>query len=208
MGFVSPIDRANIKMCDASTGKRSTAIAASLRLRAEAPKVSFGGNTLKNLKATAALKDLTSNISGQASIALTELTASNAMARNLSLALRDRDGRLAFAGQGLVNKAVVNLGGSIRQQADSTDVSIDRVDVKRGGLSVRLAERAQLSVAEGAVRVERLRLITGRGSINVRGVVNASAISVEADLARVPTSIANVFAPALGLDGSRCRAFL
>ncbi len=176
--------------------------ASSLRLRAFAPQITFAGNTLRTLKATAALRDFMTSINGKASITLAELTASNSKARNLSLDLRDHDGRLAFAGRAQVNEATVNLGGSIRQKADNIDVSIDRADVKRGTLNIRLAERAQLELAKGGIRVERLRLVTGRGSINVRGEADSTALNMEAILTRVPTNIANVFAPSLGLDGA------
>lgn len=174
----------------------------SLRLDVRAPQVAIAGNTLKQLRATAALDDVLGSISGQASVTLAELSNTASRARLLSLKLHERDRRMVFAGSGQVNGARLNVDGSFKQQDETVSVFVDRIDITRAGLKVKLADRARLVVGTGGVHIQRLRLSTGRGLIALGGSAGADALNLEARLTRVPAGIANVFAPALGLGGA------
>lgn len=174
----------------------------SLELNVEAPLITFAGSTLKKLKATASLKNFINGINGRASVSFAQVSSNGSIARNLSLELRDRDGRMAFAGAGLVNDAQVKLDGSFKQQGKTIDVFVDRAALKQGALKVRLANSAQFVVSDRGVDIQRLKLSTGRGHVEVKGLAGANTLKLDAHLLRVPAQIANAFLPSLGLDGT------
>ncbi|MFY0610320.1 MAG: translocation/assembly module TamB domain-containing protein [Hyphomicrobiaceae bacterium] len=174
----------------------------SIRLSADAPIIAFAGTTLKKLKATAALSNVTGDVTGHASMTLGELSNDDATARNVSVELRERKGRMAFASSARINDASARVDGSFKQHERTVDIVVDRANLKQGALHLRLADRAQLAFADGGVRIQQLRLTVGRGQVALDGRATSKAINLNANLSRVPAAIANAFLPSLGLGGT------
>ncbi|MGI9476948.1 MAG: translocation/assembly module TamB domain-containing protein [Hyphomicrobiaceae bacterium] len=174
----------------------------SLRVNAEAPVIAFAGSTLKRLTAAAVLRDFTGKMNGRASVTLAELASTTSTARKLSLDLRDREGRMAFAAAGRINGAPMRADGSFQQQGNGVDVTVDRAELKHGRLRVKLVERAQFGFADGSLRIRRLRLAAGGGQLALDGDASRDALNLEARIERVPATIANAFVPDLGLGGT------
>ena len=59
---------------------------------------------------------------------------------------------MVFAGSGQVNGARLNLDGSFKEQDETVSVFVERADITRAGLKVKLADRAHLAVGTGGVR--------------------------------------------------------
>ena len=171
------------------------------KLKAHAPFIEFAGNTLKELNAVADLSTFASGIGGQASLSVDTLSNKGFMARGLSLEVRDSEGLMAFVGGGQINDARLSLNGLLKPSDNDIDVSVKSAKFERGALSVSLVDHAQLSVSEKGLRINTIRLSSGRGGIEAGGYVSTHDLDLKIGLKQVPAGIANAFVPDLELDG-------
>lgn len=146
--------------------------APALSGEAELTGVVAGGTAIQNLKATA-------------------VTAGTAT--DISIDARLSDG---------TNADGIALTATLEPQDAGLVVKLATLDGRYGGLATRLAEPARIVVADGGALIDTLALRLGEGRLDLSGSASGERLTLDARIASVPLSLANAFAPGVGLSGA------
>jgi translocation and assembly module TamB len=92
------------------------------------------------------------------------------------------------------------LAGDFERLPDGFAATLDALSLRQDGVAAALAAPATVTVAGGAVRLTPLALDLAGGRLTAQGEI-AEAFDVDVTLERLPLSLANAVAPALGLEG-------
>ncbi|NNU79072.1 translocation/assembly module TamB [Halovulum dunhuangense] len=99
------------------------------------------------------------------------------------------------------NGATATLGAQVENLQPGLRVDLARLDLDTGATLATLTAPARLEIAGGATRLTPLSLRIGDGRLVARGTV-AEALDLLFEMEALPLSIANDFAPGLGLGGT------
>ena len=146
--------------------------APALSGEAELTGVVAGGTAIQNLKATA-------------------VTAGTAT--DISIDARLSDG---------TNADGIALTATLEPQDAGLVVKLATLDGRYGGLATRVAEPARIVVADGGALIDTLALRLGEGRLDLSGSASGERLALDARIASVPLSLANAFAPGVGLSGA------
>lgn len=83
-----------------------------------------------------------------------------------------------------------------------TTVSLSRLQGRRDGIPLALTAPTRVTVAGDRTTIEPTSLRLGGGRVNVRGTVAATSSNLQVDIAALPLSLIDAFAPGTGLQGT------
>lgn len=97
--------------------------------------------------------------------------------------------------------APVTINGSVEQRPDGMAIGLDTLEATPRGIALRLARPSVLTVRGGTVATDGVTIQAGSGTVAVSGTAGERlALAVRVDA--VSASLANVFAPDLGAEGT------
>jgi translocation and assembly module TamB len=127
-------------------------------------------------------------------------SGSNALEKpslNFSRSGERTDFKLAGRYQG----APVSAAGSMAPSGATTVVHLDGFSATAEKIPVRLAAPTDIALTGGGVRLDRLKLALGTGSVTVSGKAG-SVLDLNIAIGSLPAALANSFSPGLGADGA------
>lgn len=93
------------------------------------------------------------------------------------------------------------LAGTIEPRDGGLAIALDNLLFSRSGIDLALAAPAALSIRDGIVALDSVRLQAGGGSATLTGRAG-STLDLDIQLDSVPAALANSFSPGLGAEGS------
>ncbi|RWF17236.1 MAG: translocation/assembly module TamB, partial [Mesorhizobium sp.] len=113
-----------------------------------------------------------------------------------------RDGDwTGFSGGATVKNIPAKAAGRVKVANGTTTIELASGQATVQGIKAAIAQASTVTVANGVTTLDRLVLNLGGGTATVTGKV-AQALDINANLARVPISLANSFSPGLDAAGS------
>ncbi|MDX8445156.1 translocation/assembly module TamB domain-containing protein [Mesorhizobium captivum] len=113
-----------------------------------------------------------------------------------------RDGDwTGFSGGATVKNIPARAAGRVKVANGTTTVELASGQATVQGIKAAIAQHSTVTIANGATTLDRLVLNLGGGTATVTGKV-AQTLDINANLARVPVSLANSFSPGLDAAGS------
>ncbi|AZO74588.1 translocation/assembly module TamB domain-containing protein [Mesorhizobium sp. M1D.F.Ca.ET.043.01.1.1] len=113
-----------------------------------------------------------------------------------------RDGDwTGFSGGATVKNIPARAAGRVKVANGTTTVELASGQATVQGIKAAIAQASTVTIANGTTTLDRLVLNLGGGTATVTGKV-AQALDINANLARVPVSLANSFARGLDAAGS------
>lgn len=103
--------------------------------------------------------------------------------------------KIAGAANAALQARIEPLPGEIR-------IALQKLDARYQAIPIALAAPARLKVMGARVAIEPASLRVGGGSLRVSGVVDPAASDLTLDLAGLPLSLVDNFAPGTGLEGT------
>jgi translocation and assembly module TamB len=112
--------------------------------------------------------------------------------------------RKAFDTTVAVNGAATNasMAARIEPAPDEIKVALQRFDGRYQGIPVALAGPTRVTVMGSRIAIDPTALRLGGGTVRVSGMVDPTASDLTVDLAGLPLSLADNFAPGTGLQGT------
>ncbi|TIQ37789.1 MAG: translocation/assembly module TamB [Mesorhizobium sp.] len=113
-----------------------------------------------------------------------------------------RDGDwTGFSGGATVKNIPAKAAGRVKMANGTTTIELASGQATVQGIKAAIAQASTVTIANGATTLDRLVLNLGGGTATVTGKV-AQTLDINANLARVPVSLANSFSPSLDAAGS------
>ncbi|MBZ9986301.1 translocation/assembly module TamB domain-containing protein [Mesorhizobium sp. BH1-1-5] len=113
-----------------------------------------------------------------------------------------RDGDwTGFSGGATVKNIPAKAAGRVKVANGTTTIELASGQATVQGIKAAIAQTSTVTIANGVTTLDRLVLNLGGGTATVTGKV-AQALDINANLARVPISLANSFSPGLDAAGS------
>ncbi|MDX8438648.1 translocation/assembly module TamB domain-containing protein [Mesorhizobium australafricanum] len=113
-----------------------------------------------------------------------------------------RDGDwTGFSGGATVKNIPAKAAGRVKVASGTTTIELASGQATVQGIKAAIAQASTVTIANGVTTLDRLVLNLGGGTATVTGKV-AQALDINANLARVPISLANSFSPGLDAAGS------
>ncbi|RWI91962.1 translocation/assembly module TamB domain-containing protein, partial [Mesorhizobium sp.] len=113
-----------------------------------------------------------------------------------------RDGDwTGFSGGATVKNIPAKAAGRVKVANGTTTVELASGQATVQGIKAAIAQASTVTIANGATTLDRLVLNLGGGTATVTGKVTQT-LDINANLARVPVSLANSFSPGLDAAGS------
>ncbi|TIO78172.1 MAG: translocation/assembly module TamB [Mesorhizobium sp.] len=113
-----------------------------------------------------------------------------------------RDGDwTGFSGGATVKNIPAKAAGRVKVANGTTTIELSSGQATVQGIKAAIAQASTVTIANGATTLDKLVLNLGGGTATVTGKV-AQALDINANLARVPMSLANSFSPGLDAAGS------
>ena len=95
-----------------------------------------------------------------------------------------------------------NLAGKVELPGEEIHVALSRFDGRSRGLPLSLAGPTRVVVAGQRVQIDPTNLRFGGGRLTVQGAVDPQASNLRVELAALPLSLVDTFAPGTGLEGT------
>ncbi|MBW8907868.1 MAG: translocation/assembly module TamB domain-containing protein, partial [Mesorhizobium sp.] len=113
-----------------------------------------------------------------------------------------RDGDwTGFSGGATVKNIPAKATGRVKVANGTTAIELSSGEATVQGIKAAIAQASTVTIANGTTTLDRLVLNLGGGTATVTGKVG-QALDINANLARVPVSLANSFSPGLDAAGS------
>ncbi|MDX8479663.1 translocation/assembly module TamB domain-containing protein [Mesorhizobium sp. VK24D] len=113
-----------------------------------------------------------------------------------------RDGDwTGFSGGATVKNIPAQAAGRVRVANGTTTIELSSGQATVQGIKAGIAQASTVTIANSATTLDKLVLNLGGGTATVTGKV-AQTLDINANLARVPVSLANSFSPGLDAAGS------
>lgn len=106
-----------------------------------------------------------------------------------------------FALTGRYQAAPLAVNGYMAPAAGNTVVHLGGFNATAEKIAVKLAGPTDITLIEGGVRLDALKLALGTGSVAISGRAG-STLDLKASITNLPAALANTFSPGLGADGA------
>jgi translocation and assembly module TamB len=94
------------------------------------------------------------------------------------------------------------IAAKVEPRDDEIAIALHKLDARYQGIPVALAAPAHVKVAGAHVAIEPASFNLGAGRLRVGGAVDPVATNLTLDLAALPLSLVEAFAPGTGIDGT------
>ncbi|MDK4704285.1 translocation/assembly module TamB [Rhizobium sp. CNPSo 4062] len=118
----------------------------------------------------------------------------------LNLTFTQQGSRTDFDLKSAYDNAPLTTHGSVETAGGQTTVNLDSFAGAPRTIPVKLASPTKIVIKDGIASMNGLTLQTGGGSVTVDGTAG-QALNINAKIANLPASLANVFAPTLAAEG-------
>ena len=173
----------------------------ALDLAATAPRAKLAGLSLTDSRLDAVIIDPLAAPLIAGRFESSRLEASGAIVEALIVKAEHAGAATAFNATATTNGTPVSATGTLARRDGATVIALEKGNAIYRGIDASLKAPARLTIADGAVRIERAALAVAGGGAIVSGLIGKS-LDLEIELAAVPASIADTFAPGLGLAGA------
>ncbi|WP_349956450.1 translocation/assembly module TamB domain-containing protein [Rhizobium sp. ZPR3] len=119
---------------------------------------------------------------------------------DLNLTFTQQGSRTDFDLKSTYDSAPLTTRGSVETAGGQTTVNLDSFAGAPRTIPVKLASPTKIIIKDGIASLNGLTLQTGGGSVTVDGTAG-QALNINAKIANLPASLANVFAPTLAAEG-------
>ncbi len=120
---------------------------------------------------------------------------------DLNLTFAQQGGRTDFDLKSSYDNAPLTTRGSVETAGGQTTVNLDSFAGAPRTIPVKLASPTKIVIKDGVASLNGLTLQTGGGSVTVDGTAGQT-LNINARVANLPASLANVFAPTLAAEGT------
>lgn len=179
-----------------------TAGVPAIAFQGRAARVRYGDVRLSGLEARGTVLNYLAAVRVNAELRLQEYAAEGLTVSDVRLGARDSDGAVRFTGAANVNGAHLSAGGTLAQRGKAFDVEIIEAALSKDAHALRLKAPAQISIADGNVKIQRLAIASGNGAVEIGGEAGSDKLALEIVLKALPAGIANAFVDKLSLDGA------
>jgi translocation and assembly module TamB len=119
---------------------------------------------------------------------------------DLNLTFTQQGSRTDFDLKSAYDNAPLTTRGSVETAGGQTTVNLDSFAGAPRTIPVKLASPTKIVIKDGIASLNGLTLQTGGGSVIIDGTAG-QALNINAKIANLPASLANVFAPTLAAEG-------
>ncbi|PST17963.1 translocation/assembly module TamB [Rhizobium sp. JAB6] len=119
---------------------------------------------------------------------------------DLNLTFTQQGSRTDFDLKSSYDNAPLTTRGSVETAGGQTTVNLDSFAGAPRTIPVKLASPTKIVIKDGVASLNGLTLQTGGGSVTVDGTAG-QALNINAKIANLPASLANVFVPTLAAEG-------
>ena len=119
---------------------------------------------------------------------------------DLALTFTQQGSRTDFDLKSNYDNAPLTARGNVETSGGQTTVSLDSFAGAPRTIPVKLASPTKIVIKDGVASLNGLTIQTGGGSVTVDGTAG-QALNINAKIANLPASLANVFAPTLSAEG-------
>jgi translocation and assembly module TamB len=95
-----------------------------------------------------------------------------------------------------------NVAATIEPKDDEIAVALQKFDARYQGIPVALAAPAHVRVAGARVAIDPASFRLGAGRLGIAGAIDPAASDLTVDIAALPLSLVEAFAPGTGLEGT------
>jgi translocation and assembly module TamB len=176
--------------------------AGRLQARVRGSNLQSGGIGAAALQVDATIDDPTGTAKADATIAASGLRGAADIGRVNATVKGDRQSGFDIALQAAGAQSAANLAAKVALAGDEIRIALSRFDGRHQGIPVALNAPTRVSIAGARIRIDPTSLRLGGGRLSVQGVVDPAASDLTLDLAALPLSLVDTFAPGTGLDGS------
>lgn len=176
--------------------------AGRLQARVRGSNLQSGGVAIAALQVDATIDDPMGSARADATIAASDLRGAADIARVNATVKGDRLSGFDIALQAAGAQTAANLAAKVELAADEIRIALSRFDGRHQGVPVALNAPTRVSVAGARIRIDPTSLRLGGGRLSVQGVVDPVASDLGLDLAALPLSLIDTWAPGTGVDGS------
>ncbi len=129
------------------------------------------------------------------------LEAGGAIVEALTVNAEHAGAATVFNATATTNSTPVSATGTLTRRDGTTVIALEKGNAIYRGIDASLKAPVRLTIAGGTARIEQAALAVAGGGAIVSGSIGKS-LDLEIGLAAVPASIADTFAPGLGLAGA------
>lgn len=163
------------------------------------------GADLRSGGVTIGVLDLAGTIDDPTGIARTDATLKTSRVAGLNglngTLKGDRNG-LDIALQATGARTNGTVTARVDRDGEQIRIALSRLEGRHEGIPIALAAPVRVTVAGARIAIESANLRLGGGRLAVRGVVDPVASDLQLELAALPLSLIDAFAPGAGLDGA------
>ncbi len=176
--------------------------AGRLQARLSGTGVRSGGIAVGALQIDAAIDDPMGTATTDAKLTASGLVGAADIGRLSGTAKGDRQSGFDVTLQASGAATAANLAAKVELSGEEIRVALSRFDGRHLGIPVALNAPTRLRIAGPQVRIDPTTLRLGGGRLSLQGVLDPAASDLRLELAALPLSLVDTFAPGTGLDGS------
>ncbi|RAZ90735.1 translocation/assembly module TamB [Mesorhizobium hawassense] len=178
-----------------------TAIGADVVVKANTSAIKRGDLSARHVAIDAQIANYMAAPVIQGTVRAESVTSGGTAITGIDVDLK-RDGDwTGFSGGATVKKIPAKAAGRVKVANGTTTIELASGQATVQGIKAAIAQASTVTIANGVTTLDRLVLNLGGGTATVTGKV-AQAIDINANLARVPISLANSFSKGLDAAGS------
>jgi translocation and assembly module TamB len=176
--------------------------AGRLQARVRGSNLQSSGLAVAALQVDATIDDPMGTARADSTIAASGFSGAADIARINGTVKGDRQAGFEVALQAAGAQTAANLAARVELAAAEIRIALSRFDGRHQGIPVALNAPTRLSIAGARISIDPTSLRLGSGRLSVQGVVDPEASDLTLDLAALPLSLIDTFAPGTGVDGS------
>jgi translocation and assembly module TamB len=176
--------------------------AGRLQARLNGTGVRSGGIGIGSLQIDATIDDPLVTATTDARLTASGLSGAADIGRLSGTAKGDRQGGFDVTLQASGAATAATLAAKVELLGEEIRVALSRFDGRHLGIPVALAAPTRLRIAGPQVRIDPTTLRLGGGRLSVQGLLDPANSDLRLDLAALPLSLVDTFAPGIGLDGT------
>ena len=176
--------------------------AGRLQARVNGTGLRSGGIGAGTLQIDATIDDPMGAAATDAKFSVSGLSGAADIGRLSGTVKGNRPGGFDVALQASGANTAATLAAKVEPMAEEIRIALSRFEGRHRGIPVALNAPTRLRIAGPQVRIDPTTLRLGGGRLSVQGVLDPANSDLRLDLAALPLSLVDTFAPGTGLDGS------
>ncbi|MBV8190097.1 MAG: translocation/assembly module TamB domain-containing protein [Alphaproteobacteria bacterium] len=173
-----------------------------LKVQVRGQDLLSGGTGAAALQLDAMIDDPFGDIAADAKLAASGLRGVADLSRVDATVKGDRRAGFDVTLQAAGAQTSANLAGKVELPGEEIHLALSRLDARARGLPVSLAGPTRMVIAGQRVQINPTNLRLGGGRFTVQGTLDPQASNLRLELAALPLSLVDTFAPGTGLVGT------